>query len=248
MKKFVLLPMLSILFLLGCQSFSTSLSEKPTAASAAGSSSQNQQGQASINKIAADRFTNPTSILVLVNKEHPLPAGYVPPDLVTPNVPFPFKEDLPKKKMRKEAAAALEDLFAQAKADGLHLYAMSGYRSYETQKQIFNHNLKTEGQAAANAVSAHPGTSEHQTGLAMDLTTGSMHEQLEQSFASTPEGIWVQKHAAEFGFIVRYPKGKEKITEYENEPWHIRYVGKEAAQEIMSKNITFDEYVRIHKS
>jgi zinc D-Ala-D-Ala carboxypeptidase len=243
MKKIILLPMLSFMFLPGCQSLSLGISDKPAAVSAAGSSSPNQQGQAPTKRIAADRFTNPTSILVLVNKEHPLPGGYVPPDLITPNVPFPFKEDLPKKKMRKEAAAALEDLFVQASKDGLHLYAMSGYRSYETQKQIFNHNLLIQGQAAANAVSAHPGTSEHQTGLAMDLTTGSMHEQLEQSFASTPEGIWVQKHAAEFGFIVRYPKGKEKITGYEYEPWHIRYVGKEVAQEIKSKNITFDEYV-----
>lgn len=236
MKKIVLLPMLSFLLLTGCQSVSVQTTVKSAAASTP------------VKKIADDRFTNPTSILVLVNKEHPLPAGYVPPDLITPNVPFPFKEDLPKKKMRKVAATALEDMFAQAEKDGLHLYAMSGYRSYKTQIEIFNHNVKTEGQAVANAVSAHPGTSEHQTGLAMDLITTSMHEQLEQSFESTPEGIWVQKHAAEFGFIVRYPKGKEKITGYEYEPWHIRYVGKEVAQEISSKNITFDEYVKAYES
>jgi zinc D-Ala-D-Ala carboxypeptidase len=236
MKKNILFSILSFLFLLGCQNPSTSLLEN-----------HGQQGQAPTKKAPASLFTSPTSILVLVNKEHPLPAGYVPPDLVTPNVPFPFKEDLPKKEMRKEAAVALADLFAQAKADGLQLYAMSGYRSYKTQKQIFNHNLVTQGNVAANAASAHPGTSEHQTGLAMDLTTGSMHEQLEQSFASTPEGIWVQKHAAEFGFIVRYPKGKEEITGYEYEPWHIRYVGKEAAKEMVAENVTFDEYVSARK-
>jgi zinc D-Ala-D-Ala carboxypeptidase len=236
MKKNILFPILSLLFLIGCQNPSASLLEN-----------HGQQGQAPAKKVDASLFASPTSILVLVNKEHPLPAGYVPPDLITPNVSFPFKEDLPKKKMRKEAAVALEDLFAQAKADGLQLYAVSGYRSYRTQKQIFNHNLVTQGKAAASAASAHPGTSEHQTGLAMDLTTGSMREQLEQSFASTPEGIWVQKHAAEFGFIVRYPKGKEKITGYEYEPWHIRYVGKETAKEIMAKNVTLDEYVSTYK-
>jgi zinc D-Ala-D-Ala carboxypeptidase len=226
-KALLIIP---FIFLTGCQSI-TSIPNQPAAVSP--------------KKINADLFTNPTSILVLVNKKHPLPAGYVPPDLVTPNVPFPFKEDLPKKKMRKEAAVALENMFAQAKQDGIHLYAMSGYRSYAIQKKIFDHNLSTQGQAAANAASAHPGTSEHQTGLAMDLTTPSMQEQLEQSFAATPEGDWVQKHAAEFGFIVRYPKGKENITGYEYEPWHIRYVGKEAAQEIMSKSITFEEYVNL---
>ena len=185
---------------------------------------------------------NPTSVKVLVNKTHKLPDGYVPPDLVVPDVPFPFEEDHPKKQMRQEAAAALEELFQASSQAGLELFATSGYRSYERQKAIYQNNVRKMGQAEADKFSARPGTSEHQTGLAMDVTSAEMGFSLEQSFGQTDEGVWLADNAHRFGFIIRYPEGQSAITGYSYEPWHIRYIGKEAATEVYEQGITLEEY------
>lgn len=185
----------------------------------------------------------PNDILVLVNKERALPSDYVPSDLVIPNVNFPFTEDLPKKYMREVAARALEELFQKAKEDNIELFATSGYRSYNTQKSIFEANVRRKGEKEANKTSAYPGQSEHQTGLAMDVTSRSVGFGLEESFGDVKEGIWVRENAHKFGFIVRYPKGKERITGYSYEPWHLRYVGKEVAEAITAAGITLEEYL-----
>ncbi|MDC3417296.1 M15 family metallopeptidase [Aquibacillus salsiterrae] len=185
---------------------------------------------------------NPTSVEVLVNKQRKLPDGYSPKDLVVPNVPFYFSEDDPKKKMRKEAAAALEKLFKGAEQAQLDLVAASGYRSYERQKTIYEYNVTTRGQAVADKYSARPGTSEHQTGLAMDVTTAQVAFSLEETFRQTNEGEWLEQNAHSYGFVIRYPKGKEEITGYSYEPWHIRYVGKSIATEIYDQSLTLEEY------
>ncbi|UOQ43537.1 M15 family metallopeptidase [Halobacillus salinarum] len=185
---------------------------------------------------------NPTSMEVVVNKKRKLPDGYTPPDLTVPNVPFYFKEYLPKKQMRKVAARALEDLFAGAKQSGIDLVAASGYRSYERQKSIYQSNVKAYGKEHADKFSARPGTSEHQTGLAMDLTSAQMSFKLEQSFRQTDEGEWLAKHAHEYGFIIRYQKGKSDITGYSYEPWHVRYVGKDLATQIYQQDDTLEEF------
>ena len=186
---------------------------------------------------------NPYEILVLVNKKHMLPEDFVPEDLVVPDVPFPFTEDLPKKMMRKPAAAALEKLFAAAQKADLNLFAQSGYRSYERQKELYTAYVERDGEEAANKYSAQPGQSEHQTGLAMDVTSPDVNFLLNETFGETDEGKWIKEHCHEFGFIIRYPKGKESITEYQFEPWHLRYVGEKAAKEIMEKGITLEEYL-----
>ncbi|MBU5266159.1 D-alanyl-D-alanine carboxypeptidase family protein [Virgibacillus proomii] len=188
-------------------------------------------------------LANPHEQLALVNKENALPEDYIPVDLVTPSVPFPFKEDLPKKKMRDIAAPALEELFAAAEKEGLELYAQSGYRSYDRQVTVFNSNVQSLGEKEANLVSARPGESEHQTGLTMDVTSPAINFDLTTEFADTDEGKWLADHAADYGFIIRFPKGKEDITKYQYEPWHIRYVGKKAAKEIMENNLTLEEYL-----
>ncbi|MCT2535537.1 M15 family metallopeptidase [Aquibacillus koreensis] len=185
---------------------------------------------------------NPDSIEVFVNKQRKLPDGWNPKNLVVPNVPFYFDENLPKKQMRQEAATALEQLFQAAEEEGLALVAASGYRSYERQKTIYEHNVNTNGQAHADQFSAKPGTSEHQTGLAMDVTTAEVAFALEQSFKQTNEGSWLAENAHQFGFIIRYPEGKSDITGYAYEPWHLRYVGTEIAQEIYERSITLEEY------
>jgi LAS superfamily LD-carboxypeptidase LdcB len=188
--------------------------------------------------------SNPTGVLVLVNKNNNLPSGYVPGNLVVPNVAFPFQEYNEKKLIRQDAASALEEMFRDAKADGINLYAVSGYRSYSTQSSIFNSNVRKYGSVEkANQFSARPGQSEHQTGLAMDITSTSVNYGLSQAFGDTKEGKWLRENAHKYGFILRYQQGKEAITGYQYEPWHFRYVGKEAAKEITSRNITLEEYL-----
>jgi D-alanyl-D-alanine carboxypeptidase len=186
--------------------------------------------------------TNPDSILVLVNKERNLPADYVPADLTVPAVPFPFDGDNPKKQLRREAAAALEELFAASREAGLELYALSGYRSYATQKAIFENKAKLRGEAEANKTSARPGQSEHQTGLAMDVTCRQVNFALEEEFGATPEGKWLAANAHKFGFIIRYRQGTEEITGYVYEPWHLRYLGKETAADVYAQGVTLEEY------
>jgi len=184
---------------------------------------------------------NPDNVLVLVNKENSLPQNYIPSDLVFPNVPFSFEEILPKKYMRKDAAIALEQLFQKAQQDDISLTAESGYRSYDRQTEIFTRNIKESPDA--NQTSARPGESEHQTGLSMDVSSPSVNNQLSASFGDTREGLWLAKNAADFGFIIRYPKDKENITGYQYEPWHLRYVGMPVSQTIAKNNLTLEEYL-----
>jgi len=185
---------------------------------------------------------NPYDLLAIVNKENALPEDYVPNDLVVPDVRFPFTEDLPKKQLRAPAADALEQLFAAADETGFPLFAQSGYRSHERQVGLFTAYVSEHGEVEANQFSARPGESEHQTGLSMDISSETVNYQLVTDFGDTPEGKWVKDNAHQFGFIIRYPKGKEEITKYQFEPWHLRYVGEKAAKEIMENNITLEEY------
>ena len=189
---------------------------------------------------------NPTDTLILVNKTNKAPT--VPVTLVKPNVP-PTKETLSENiYMRPEAAAALEALFAGAAEDGLTLYATSGYRSYSTQKAIFERKLERMTEEQANDSVAKPGYSEHQTGLAMDIegetTKGTG---LTEAFGESPEGIWAAEHCAEYGFVVRYPKGKETVTGISYEPWHFRYVGVENAQYMAKHQLVLEEYIQLLK-
>ncbi|MEA4900037.1 D-alanyl-D-alanine carboxypeptidase family protein [Desulfitobacterium sp.] len=185
--------------------------------------------------------SNPTDLLVLVNRANGLPAEYIPSKLVIPNIPFSFEGYDPKKQMRLEAAQALEQLFAKAKQDNISILGVSGYRSYQRQAQIYATNMEISPTKAQ--FSAPPGGSEHQTGLSMDVTSASNNYQLSQSFALTPEGQWLTQNAPAFGFIIRYPQGKENITGYQAEPWHIRYLGTQVAQLITQQGLTLEEYL-----
>lgn len=189
---------------------------------------------------------NPLNVLALVNKMFALPESYNPTDLVKPNVSFSFGDQtIEKSLMRQEAAVALEKMFAEAKTSGIELYAVSGYRSYERQRIIFDAEVKKSGEEKAAQVVAVPGNSEHQSGLAMDISAKSANLSLTESFGETNEGKWLAANAHKYGFILRYPKGKETITGYQYEPWHFRYVGVDAAQTIFEKNITLEEYFDI---
>ncbi|BAD40060.1 M15 family metallopeptidase [Symbiobacterium thermophilum] len=190
---------------------------------------------------------DPTAIDVLVNKQYALPADYVPPDLVEPNVRFIFTEWHERRLMRAEAAAALEEMFAAAEEDGIYLAGVSGYRSYEYQEALFASYVSTDGLELAERYSARPGHSEHQTGLAMDISGSTGECAADDCFAGTPEAEWLAAHAHEFGFIVRYPKGKEHITGYMYEPWHVRYLGRELARAVYESGLTYEEYLQAHR-
>jgi D-alanyl-D-alanine carboxypeptidase len=178
--------------------------------------------------------------LFLVNRTYTLDSAYVPDDLVKPSVLL-TNEDI---KMKKEAAEALKELFDAAENEqGYILHAVSGYRSYYTQKAIFNRKIDRVGSVArAQKYVAPPGTSEHQLGLAMDIGTPKKAG-LTSAFGDTDEGKWVNENAHRFGYIIRYKKGWEDITGYSYEPWHIRYVGKEHAQNIFERDIPLEYYI-----
>ncbi|PLR82780.1 MULTISPECIES: M15 family metallopeptidase [Bacillus] len=189
---------------------------------------------------------NPINIMALVNKDFALPDGYLPETMVRPNVPFSYgAQDIEKSYLRQEASAALENLFAEANRNGLKLYAVSGYRSYARQKELFDAEVSRVGEQNAKQVVAVPGNSEHQTGLAMDISSQSAGLGLTEQFGETPEGKWLAENAHRFGFILRYPKGKEAITGYQYEPWHFRFVGERDAAVIYEKKLTLEEYFNI---
>ncbi|NMB98055.1 MAG: M15 family metallopeptidase [Clostridiaceae bacterium] len=184
------------------------------------------------------------NFLILVNREHELSKDYMPKNLVEVNISFSPGTASQQRMMQKTAAKALETLFAQAENDGIILYGVSGYRSYDYQKKIYDRKVNAVGRTEADKYVACPGQSEHHTGLAMDvINEEGVSKLLTASFGETKEGQWLNDNAHEFGFIIRYPEGKEDITGYNYEPWHLRYVGKEAAREIMSRGLVLEEYL-----
>ena len=130
-------------------------------------------------------------------------------------------------------------MFNDAVKDGLTLYINSPYRSYSVQSSLYNNYGARDGFSLADTYSARPGFSEHQTGLAFDVTSKSTNF---DTFAYSNEYEWLQKNAYKYGFILRYPKGKEYITGYQYESWHYRYVGVEIAKKIKELDLTFEEY------
>lgn len=185
---------------------------------------------------------DPGAVDALVNREYHLPSDYEPEDLIQADIRYASPGDNQKNLIREPAAAPLEQLFTDAESAGHELYAVSGYRSYDRQDVIFTQNAERDGEEQANTYSAKPGESEHQSGLAMDVSSESIGNQLSTEFGETPEGQWVAENAHTYGFIVRYPEDKTDITGYQYEPWHLRYVGTELSEEIYKEEVTLEEY------
>ena len=188
----------------------------------------------------AHSLTDPTSIWVVVNKQRPLsPKEYIPADLGGTGVAMRNGTI----QVRAEVAAALQAMFAAAEKNKTALRVSSGYRSYNYQVGLYNGYVNKEGQVAADAESARPGYSEHQTGLAADIGPFYEHCNVEACFADTPEGKWLAAESYKYGFIIRYPDGKQAITGYNYEPWHVRYVGATLATEMHNRGIqTIEEF------
>jgi hypothetical protein len=165
---------------------------------------------------------------MIANKTYSLPSSYGPGGLTG------------------ETNAAANEMFAAAKAAGYNMWAQSGFRSYDTQKRLYNNYVSQRGKSAADTFSARPGHSEHQTGLAFDVcATGKAC--INSGFDNTPEAKWLSENAYKYGFILRYPSGKTNETGYKYESWHFRYVGVELATKLYNGGnwITLEDYFGI---
>ncbi|MFR4197834.1 MAG: D-alanyl-D-alanine carboxypeptidase family protein [Ruminococcus sp.] len=158
--------------------------------------------------------------VLIVNKSYSLPEDY------NPGLDATTEE-------------AFNQLSADAAQEGLNLYIGSDFRSYSYQVDVYESYCETYGWQQADTFSARPGYSEHQTGLTIDCNT------IDDAFGQTEEAVWLADHCADYGFIIRFPDGKENITGYQYEPWHIRYVGVDTAREIMSKGLCLEEYLGV---
>lgn len=178
--------------------------------------------------------TQAASITVVVNKKHKLPSAYVPQ-----------LASVAGGQLRTEAANAFNLMLTAAKTEGATaMRYISGYRSYAKQEQLYNNYVAQDGQTAADTYSARPGHSEHQTGLAVDIGEGGGCD-LETCFENTTSANWVASNAYKYGFILRYPKGKDTITGYQYEPWHLRYLGINEAAAVYNSGKTLEEYYNI---
>ncbi len=174
---------------------------------------------------ASHSVSSPTYIngILIANKTYALPSNYNPG-------------------VNSAAQSAFNTMAADAAKQGINLYIVSGFRSYSSQASIYNNYVARDGKAAADRYSARPGHSEHQTGLAFDVNS------LSQSFENTAEGRWLAANCHNYGFIIRYPKGKESVTGYMYEPWHIRYLGTGTAAAVHNSGLTLEEYLGINSS
>jgi len=180
---------------------------------------------------------------MLVNKENLLSKDYIPEDMVIINEPTGSKIDKTYvNQLNKEAYLQFKKMQLVAKENGYEIFIDSSYRSYEYQERVFNATALEKGLDHALKYVAPPGGSEHQTGLAFDVIFRRDGEMIEEQNETDPEIEWLFANAYKFGFILRYPKGKEDITGYNFEPWHFRYVGLELAKEITENNLTLEEY------
>ncbi len=182
-------------------------------------------------------------LLFLVNRTWQVSPDYIP-ELRMTNVPGQVR------RMRPDASAALEEMYAACLAEtGKTLVAVSGYRDYDKQARLYQNKLKSVGNKVekADEYVARPGTSEHQLALAMDVGQANAKNNLMDSFGKTEGGVWVRENCWRFGFILRYGEAWESVTGYRYEPWHVRYVGKEAAAAIHETPMPLETYLLMHR-
>ena len=175
--------------------------------------------------------------ILIVNKTYSLPENYVPKNTYKDASNLKYCSEC----INNDAYKRFIEMQSDATSLGLSIWIQSGYRSYELQKELYNNYVERDGKEKADTYSARPGHSEHQTGLAFDLNS------ISDDFQYTNEGKWVNENAYIYGFILRYPKGKEDITGYKYESWHLRYVGVDLAKKLYNNGdwITLEEYFNL---
>lgn len=179
-------------------------------------------------------ISNPESYTVLLNKFRALPEDYAPNDLTSLSIN-------PNMKLRKSAALAYEELQSAALLDNVKIIPFSAYRTKNYQNSLYTNYVNRDGKKEADTYSARPRHSEHELGLAIDIRSNTLLDNLTKD-----DYKWIQNNAHKYGFIIRYPKGTTPITGYIEEPWHLRYLGIDAANDVHEKNITFDEYYDLY--
>ena len=211
------------------------------------SSQKEEQGQSSQEtkqQQLAEEFAKEKEeyYLLLANAENPLPQDW---SIQTEEVQNGYEMD-------KRAAPAMREMIQAAKEDGVELMLCSAYRSVEKQQQLFDRSQQAymaqgmseeEAYAKTATETAIPGTSEHQTGLAADIVTPT-YQMLDAGFADTPAGQWLSEHAAEYGFVLRYPQDKQEVTGIIYESWHYRFVGKTHAKLMKESGLCLEEYLQ----
>lgn len=205
---------------------------------------QEQSSQETKRQQLAEEFAKEKEeyYLLLANAENPLPQDW---SIQTEEVQNGYEMD-------KRAAPAMRDMIQAAKEDGVELMLCSAYRSVEKQQQLFDRSQQAymaqgmseeEAYAKTATETAIPGTSEHQTGLAADIVTPT-YQMLDAGFADTPAGQWLSEHAAEYGFVLRYPQDKQEVTGIIYESWHYRFVGKTHAKLMKESGLCLEEYLQ----
>lgn len=195
------------------------------------------------NKIEAllEDYSLDSSIWRLVSKNSAISTEYTPASLKIPEVATRTNKSDTERSVRSDIEQPLKDMFVDAAKTGHQIVILSGYRPASMQASIFNGAVSRDGEAIANKYIAKPGESEHQTGLAIDITSASLECYLEACFEETSDGEWLKENSFKYGFTLRYPKDKEEVTGYNYEPWHFRYVGVELATALYESGLTLDE-------
>ncbi|MGI5958675.1 MAG: M15 family metallopeptidase [Massiliimalia sp.] len=230
-----------ILAVWGCQSLFSDSADSKKDTNTSSDTIDTGKNQTNLKTESSDKIDKSAWYLVLANQSHKLDEDFVPETKEIPNG----------QQVDERIYDSLMKMVNDAKEEGLNLVVCSGYRPYDLQVELFEDQIqmemengysREEAEKRAATTVAIPGTSEHQTGLAVDIVALD-YQNLDEGVMDTPEVKWLYEHCQEYGFIVRYPDGKSDITKIIYEPWHYRYVGKEAATEIMSKGITLEEYL-----
>lgn len=218
--------------------------EAPVESSSQKEEEQEQSSQETKQQQLAEEFAKEKEeyYLLLANAENPLPQDW---SIQTEEVQNGYEMD-------KRAAPAMREMIQAAKEDGVELMLCSAYRSVEKQQQLFDRSQQAymaqgmseeEAYAKTATETAIPGTSEHQTGLAADIVTPT-YQMLDAGFADTPAGQWLSEHAAEYGFVLRYPQDKQEVTGIIYESWHYRFVGKTHAKLMKESGLCLEEYLQ----
>ena len=219
-RKIIIFIVVVILAIISGVILAKKRAEAPSSPAKYDSSEQTSNDNGIEQDLSEYTIDNQNSIYYIVNKQRALPSGFVPQNLVT----------VGNERLRSDAATTLNTLLSVAKKEGVSLRLISGYRSYVEQQRVYSGYVKSDGQAKADTYSARPGHSEHQTGLAIDVGSGSCDLQI--CFGDSKAGKWLADHAHEYGFIIRYGRSQENLTGYQYEPWHLRYVGVELASKL----------------
>ena len=241
MKKKIILLFIALMAVFAVYLILNKKAEAPGNSNSS-SAGQNKDISISADDLAKYTIDNQKSIYYIVNKQRLLPVTYIPDNLTKPSVELIPGDNPQEQQLRGEAATAVKDMFDAAGKAGFNLVMASGYRSAQLQEVVYNGYVARDGQEAADRYSARPGTSEHQTGLALDITTPGRKCYLEICFADTPEGKWLKQNAYKYGFHLRYQEGKENITGYQFEPWHFRYVGNDLSKRLFESGQTMEEF------